>query len=63
MCNVPILLPVNYGAGMTDEMITHDTTLEMVDRMRGDLFNGLGGILEVIPARRSCPCTRSVSRM
>ncbi|MDP6155424.1 MAG: MTAP family purine nucleoside phosphorylase [Candidatus Thermoplasmatota archaeon] len=63
MCYVPILLPVNYGAGMTDELVTHDTTLRMVETMRKDITTGLGGIVQALPAERNCDCPRSVSGM
>ena len=63
MCYVPILLPVNFGAGMTDELITHETTLTMVDSMTSDLVRGLENILPIIPEERNCDCIKSVSGM
>ena len=63
MCYVPILLPVNFGAGMTDELITHETTLTMVDSMTSDLVKGLKNILGSIPEDRHCDCIKSVSGM
>ncbi len=63
MCYSPILLPVNYGAGMTDEMITHDTTLRMVNEMTSDLSRSLASIVSTLPELRNCACPDSVSRM
>jgi len=63
MCYTPILLPVNYGAGMTDELVTHETTLSMVKTMTNDLIKGLKRVVQVIPKTRNCDCTRSVSGM
>ena len=63
MCYTPILLPVNYGAGMTDDLITHETTLSMVEVMTNDLIKGLKKVVQVFPKTRNCDCTRSVSGM
>ncbi len=61
ICYTPILLPVNYGAGMTDELITHETTLLMVNSMVGNLAKALNKILEKMPKQDDCTCKKAAS--
>lgn len=63
MCYVPILLPVNYGAGMEDGMISHDTTLSMVELMVEDVARSLKEIVVSISTPRNCNCSKAPSKM
>lgn len=63
MCYAPVLLPVNYGAGMTSDIITHDTTLRMVNEMTSDLSRAFISIVGSMPLERKCSCSHSVSRL
>jgi len=63
MCYVPILLPVNYGAGMEEGMISHDTTLSMVDMMVEDIAKAMKEVVCSISQERSCSCSLAASKL
>jgi len=59
ICYQTICLPVNYGAGMTREPITHEKTLKMVEQMKSEVLSLFEAVLPTIPKERDCRCAKS----
>jgi 5'-methylthioadenosine phosphorylase len=58
ICYLPVCMPVNWAAGLTNELLTHRQTLEQVGLMKNELINIIRWSIGKFPAERDCPCSK-----
>jgi len=57
LCYAALALVTNYGAGISEKMLTHEEVLEMMEESREELNRLLMAAVEEISAVRSCRCS------
>lgn len=60
ICYQPVCLPVNWGAGMKREALSHHRTLQEVDRMKFAVVRLIEVLIPSIGPERECACRSAV---